>query len=334
MTENYSIFDNIVKDENSLTALFCNYLRFEQFRNVFLHLLKISDELKEKINYEDFNIQYSIGEHGRPDLTIINNDIAIYVEIKTNQFRGFTDNQPTGYIKSLLKAKVEHKKLVFLIPENYHYIDNINVKIKETIDNEKIEIIIIYWEHIIDIITNNDLHREDKLFKEYLDFLEYYFKPQKIIFMPNELSNVFNVDLANGLDKILFLVNDVSSPFKKKYPKSFKKTKDTSFYEYGFYLTNNKVNVLFFGFWFSSWKQNGSPICICLCDEETEGNKEMFQLIAKNNNLTTGEILNEQLDEDESLFCAFIDKEIINKVDNLNQITKILKDFTQNWNFK
>lgn len=332
MVEKFSIFDNLVKDENSLTALFCNYLRFDLFRDEFLNVLNVPNEFKKKTNYYDFNIQYSLGEHGRPDLTIVNDDIAIYIEIKTNQFRGVTDNQPSGYIKSLLKTKAKHKKLVFLIPENYHYRDHINEKIKETIGYEKIEVVIINWESIIDIISKNELNKNNNLFQEYFDFLEYYFKPQKIKFMPAELSSVFNVDLANGFDKILWLTSNVSNQFKRTHPISYKTIKTDGFYEYGFLFTKDKIPILSFGFWFSSWKQNGSPICICLCDDETKGNKEVFQTIAKKNKLITT-IVHDEIDEI-SFLCALIDKATIDDISNLNLVIGIVKDFANGWNFK
>lgn len=200
MTDSYTIFDYIVKDENSLTALLCNYLRFDFFRTEILNLFQIPADIKKNITYDDFSIQYSIGEHGRPDLTIVNKDLAVYVEIKTNDFRSVTDNQPSGYLASLQKAKVKHKKLVFLIPENYYYTEAIEEKANKAKD---ISIQTITWNDIIDVIHSKKLNEIYPLFHEYLTFLEYYFKPKKIIFMPKELETTFNADFANGLDKTL-----------------------------------------------------------------------------------------------------------------------------------
>jgi hypothetical protein len=325
---NFTIFDDVAKDENTLTALLRNYLRHPAFSNDVLKLFGAADESLSDKNFSNVKIQYSIGENGRPDLTFITGDTAIYVEIKTNNFRGITDNQPLGYINGLIKEKVKHRKLVFLIPEDYYYTDLIEQKL---VDKPKeVNVSILYWEKIIDIIVALDLHNSNLLFKEYHAFLEYWFKPKKIIFMPTEIKKVFDLEFANGIDKTIKLINNVTSASAKYFKKSFER-KSVAFYEQGFYLSKEDY-VLFVGFWLPSWRETGHPFCICLCDNSSKGNKEVFKAISKKHKLVLETIKEEGYDE--NYLCAFFRSEDLTNTNNLNHIMSIVKDFASNWDLK
>jgi hypothetical protein len=327
MTANkISIFDSIVKDENSLTELLLNYLQFDFFRFKIIEKIGIPNQVKDSLSYYDFSTQYSIGKHGRPDLTIINEKIAIHFEVKTNNFRSLTNNQPLGYLKSLDKQNAKFKKLIFLIPENYYYADSIELRIAKSPKNVKIQI--LTWHEIIDIILINKFHLNYPLFNEYLNFIESYFKPKKIIFMTNELQSLNNSDFAKGLDKVLRLLNETFSPIQTKFKKSFKKSTTDFLSEYGFNLYKNSNVSLFIGVWFHAWKITGMPICICLCENYTQKNIRTFERLVNIHKLNLVTIVDE---ENISWICATIPEQILNSPDNLKHLVTIFKDFGNAW---
>ena len=66
-----SIFYQVVRNENSLSELFCNLFRFKKFRSEIMGFIVSKFNLEpDNFEYENFKTQYGIGSGGIPDMSI------------------------------------------------------------------------------------------------------------------------------------------------------------------------------------------------------------------------------------------------------------------------
>ena len=63
-----NIFYNLIKNETSLTEVFCNFMRYENFRNLFI------DIINEKIKNQENRIDKSIVKFQNFDTEVILGD--------------------------------------------------------------------------------------------------------------------------------------------------------------------------------------------------------------------------------------------------------------------
>ena len=116
MDREKNIFFGLIKNENSMTELFCNFLQFKSFRDTVLGLFLEKNELNS-IKFEDIDTQCSLPNNkGRPDMIISNDSVKILFELKTEVDTPLTENQPFSYLEYLRTISSKTKWLIFFTP--------------------------------------------------------------------------------------------------------------------------------------------------------------------------------------------------------------------------
>jgi hypothetical protein len=308
-TEN--IFFGIVNSENSMTELFCNYMAFKPFRDLFLTLFLKKEEL-EKFKYRDFQTQNTVEiNNSRPDITIANDDFEILIVVKTTN-SGLTDNQPISYLQHLQSSIKENTYLIFLIPLNYLHENEWSSKIIEfskQFPKSKVKTRIVYWEDIIHVIKRSELFQISEKVNEFYHFLKMWFEVQKVTFSKMEVDYMFKPELPQILNKLFEIVNEVKNFSGKKYRGAI--TSDNL--EYSVYFKDeNKEYILFFGIWYDFWQEYGSPLCYGI-DTKWDSNK-LLSFKNRHKNLVSKD----------GYVVAPIDSEILNKENATEEIANII----------
>ncbi len=265
-----TIFNRIVTNENSFTELFRNFLRFKAFRQSFLGLIEIELD-SSKIDYDDFDSQFSITRFGRPDLALITDDIEILFEIKVYN-TSLTENQPKGYYTYLKEdSKARAKGLILIIPENYYDLKTYNANLESVKkDTDNIFTQVIHWETISKLITDNELEITSPLFAEYSEFIVDWFQLRTIFYDSLNTFTMFGKRFPESLKKTMEIIDSQYNRFGNQ-GYNLKWTKEKHFSEYGFYFEMPDDNdALFFGIWLTYWETSGKPVCVALKSQSSE----------------------------------------------------------------
>lgn len=271
-----TIFDNIVKDENTFTELFKNLLGFKAFRLAFLDLLKIEFS-KEEIESERFFTQKNT-DNGRPDLILSTDEILIFFEVKVWN-TNLTNNQPAGYLKALEKADQKVKCLVLLIPDHYVHLDEFNRSKEES--NSKIETQVIRWNDVSRQMDKLELFDGNPILQEYRNLLKEWFEPEPIILNDKFMETMFTSKTPESLVTTANLVDQVKHEMQKRGEQITYMKKDL-LDEYGFYINYSKEHQFnfFFGEWLRYWREEGKPICFCIYPENDD-KANLFKQVVK-----------------------------------------------------
>jgi len=281
--EDINVFKNIITTENLLTELFYYFLNYKVFRDSFLKLF-LNDDKYNLIDYSDIETQYNTNI-GIPDLAIINDSIAILCEIKISDTI-LTDNQPKGYIDYLNNLSTKEKWMIFLIHNNYNYINALKqygFGESPCIIDYDINGIIIYWDDIMRIIEDNQLSSLNHMFSDFLGLLKMWYEIEEINFESGEIEYLFGRHTIDDHDNVIYFTNEEveamtqTNLIAKSFPKLIQlideiratmtsKNNKSKFNdlseEYGLYFKDNNGNdVLFFGIWFPFWEEYNKPLC-------------------------------------------------------------------------
>jgi len=276
-----NIFYNVIRNETSLTEVFCNFMKYKQFREIFLNLVaeknELFKELKSHIKFDNFITEKVLDDNlGRADLVLELNDEQYIFELKIEMYTRLTDNQPVNYLKFLAN---KNENLFFILPKGYMHLSEICTKWNNENTNYSTKTIneknILYWEDILGAIRKNELDKLNPFISEFCDILDYrWFKYEKIIFTTQELELIF----SNKKDKGYKMLEERSMPttisklfqvidgVRMKIDYITKEDKQRSGY-YG-YLVNDKQSkmpddiVIFFGIDFGIWEETNCPIII------------------------------------------------------------------------
>ena len=102
-----NIFYNLIKNETSLTEVFCNFMRYRVFRDLFIDI--VNEKIKNKkniidksmVNFQNFDTEVALKENdeklGRIDLQLKVNDEIYLFEIKIETFTSLTKNQKLNH---------------------------------------------------------------------------------------------------------------------------------------------------------------------------------------------------------------------------------------------
>jgi len=342
MEREKNIFFNIIKNETSLTEVFCNLLNYKAFRDLFLNIVKNKniDFNESNIGYKNFNTELILdGDNGRSDLHLKANNTEYIFEIKIELYTDLTDNQPEGYLEYLKNRNVENinKNLFFILPRGYLHLKDIHKRwinkskySKNEIDKKNI----IYWDEILSEIKKLELDKLNLFIGEFCKIVDYrWFKYEDIKFLQSEIELInLNSKRKKGYDmlsdaNIPSLVNKlfkiVDSAYEKLYTVD-KYNKQSSEY-YGYILNNNKYKIpenweVWFGVDFEIWASGKSPLTIQIYSEDkkeiTKIQKFLHSEEFKYENKT---------EEDEIVVTTFIelDKTIFAK-NNINIAEKLV----------
>lgn len=273
MNDTDHIFLNVVDNENRLTELFRNLLRFRAFRDPVLTALTAGHDpwardVLDEVEFEDIDTQYRLQTGGRPDLVIRkDDDFEIFVEIKTGD-AALTDNQPQGYASDLANSKAPRKLLVFLLPENYAHLKELEHRISDA-EMLNIKIEVRFWGQVIDAIENYRLQDLSPVFAEFHKLLLMWFRPPKISFSYEEVTLMFDKKIPEVIEKLCQVVDTVRDQTQKTTIQSnfHKKLPD----EYGLYFRDEKSGkeILWFGIWNAFWKEHGKPLTLGVSQKDS-----------------------------------------------------------------
>jgi len=291
MTRENNIFYNLVKNETSVTELFCNLMSFKPFRLLFLNMIKEKgrDINLEKIGYDCFDTEISLGKdekkHGRADilLSVDQNDEYIF-EIKIESWCNLTGNQPESYLNYLNN---DNERLIFIIPENYYHIEEICERWKKHTDygadNIK-ENSIIFWEEILKKIKDAELDKLNLFISEFVEIMNsnwlYYeeidFTIEEVKLLELKESEedylMENSNVPKLINKIFKVIEGV------KLSCDLKKDNVSQEPDYYGYLINNTTFKLdddiavWFGTQYDLWALKGCPVSIQFWSESEDVN--------------------------------------------------------------
>ncbi len=299
-----NIFFNIIKNETSLTEVFCNLLYYKAFRDLFLDIvnkkrkiLKLGQLSLSSIQYENFSTEKSFGEDencfdednnkiGRGDLVLkYNNDIEYIYELKIERYTQLTKNQPEGYLCYLK----DDTRLFFIIPRGYLHINDIYNRWhqKTNYSKKNIENHIIYWEDILKEIKRSELNKLNLFIDEFCKILEYRWFDYIDIEFSNfeiqmlfkkqgnkkkELSMLLDTNIPKIVSKLFEIIEDV-----KVDTRTEKAYVTQNYAYYGRFVKNENIPKeweVWFGVDFKIWEKYQVPLTIQIfSDNEDEMEK-------------------------------------------------------------
>lgn len=266
--KNITLF-NVLNQEIVFTEYFCNLLRIDEFRELFIDFIgeKVL-ELSDKIKYVNFNTEVSLekDKYGRADLFLEINGEKFIFEIKNKCTTKLTENQPIGYLK-YLKDKNTH--LFFLIPKAYNHTDEIIKEWEKYNEYDKTEISnqIFYWQDFISKVKEKNI--ENVEIKMFYDFCEFWFNMQPIDLedMEKELlkgmivNDFTNKSIPKLMKKLMMIVEQIG------FNCGLKESKEISIE--GFYY-EKKIGdyILYFGIDYDYWASSGTPLSIIIQNKD------------------------------------------------------------------
>lgn len=349
-----NIFYNLIKNETSLTEVFCNFMNYKIFRDLFIKIVNEKIEKEEnkldetKIKFENFDTEVVLNDneekYGRIDLQLKINDEVYLFEIKIETFTYLTDNQPNGYLEYLKNdTHYKNENLFFILPKGYFHKyeictnwENKTKYQKKDIENHNI----IYWEDILNEIKKQELDRVNVFLNEFCEILDYrWFFFENITFTKNELDLIFsderkegnkmleNVNIPVLMNKLFEIVDCTARQvgWLSKHDKQF-----SNFY--GYYLNNNTHKIsndldVWFGIDYELWGNNKLPFSIQI---STKSHGE------KDNEHIKNLLEEEQIDEESfeyfedkngyNFFYIQLKKEFFEKKDEIisNELTSLI----------
>ena len=281
-----NIFYNLIKNEISLTEVFCNFMKYKIFRDLFIDIVneKIKNQEnridKSIVKFQDFDTEVILGDNekkfGRIDLQLkINEEIYLF-EIKIVVSTSLTENQPTGYLDFLNN---KNENLFFILPKGYSHINDIYDKWEEKTEYQKEEIKnhnIIYWEDILKELRKQELDKADIFINEFCEIIgSNWFYFEKIEFTKNELDLIF----SDKKDKGYKMLENINVPvlMSKLFQIVFdtkidcENNKEPQYPDYFGYYVDNKKNDLndlygklriWFGVDYELWEKTKLPLSI------------------------------------------------------------------------
>ena len=285
-----NIFYNVIRNETSLTEVFCNLMHYKAFRDLFLSFVKektnnLPFENFHNIKYENFETEKEFKFYeeqskedkkiGRGDLILNVNEIEYIFELKIETTTKTTKKQPNGYLEYLKKqdSNEYEKRLFFILPKDYLHKKDLD-KVKENI---------LYWEDFLEIIEKVELDKinifiEDfcKILNDnwfYYEDIKFIFQELKLILNQNKIEGIKlleNMNIPNLMNKLFNIVDEVKFVHNKK-PTAMNRNAD----HYGYILKNELYNIpekwtLWFGVDFELWAERNAPITIQIESDEQE----------------------------------------------------------------
>jgi len=339
-----NIFYNIIKNETSLTEVFCNIMQYKVFRELFLSIVNEKIEALEgkklqnfKINYDNFSTELNLKNEneklGRADLILKVEEEYIF-ELKIERYTHLTEHQPESYLKYL-----KNDNLFFILPKHYRHKDEICTRWHNATEYpiDKIKHHLIYWEDILKKIKDKELDKINLLISEFCNILDYrWFYYPSIKFSNYEIELIFkkqnNVknkkDLMMSMDsnipKIMNKLFEVIEGVDDKLDTTKDGTKTESYY--GYILKDKRIPEkweVWFGVDYEIWENEQLPLTIQVYSDDADEMDKIIKLgifkkytYKEDKDITTFVALNASDFEKENIVEIFTDKinEIIDKL--------------------
>ena len=356
-----NIFFNLIKNETSLTEVFCNFMKYKIFRDLFIDIVneKIKNQEnridKSIVEFQDFDTEVGLNnqQNGRIDLQLkINEEIYLF-EIKIEVLTKLTNNQPNGYLEYLKNDNLyKNENLFFILPQGYFHTNEILEKWEEKTKYSKKEIEnhnIIYWEDILDQLRKQELDKVNVFINEFCEIIDlnwFYF--EKIDFPKSELELIFNDKKDKGytmienvsipvlMNKLFQIIVDTAN--KNEVNVNLKKDNTNQRYDYfGYFLENKKYEIseklmIWFGIDYGIWEKTRNPIIIQIEANEREEDINLEIFLENKIEYTKFEYENGDI-----IFYIPLEKEVFKNGDKIaiteelthkiNEVINLLKDY-------
>jgi hypothetical protein len=191
---------NVVRDENPHTELLYNMLQLDGFRQAVLTRL-FSKECALHTSHLDARTQANLHRCGCADLLIENSDVCAILEVKVNDRRGLTENQPEGYLQFLVQQPQRERRLTFLIPKRWAYRKECSSRLK-ALAKPGIESAIVEWEEIIEVLESTELRNANPILTEFTNLLIDRYKTRPVNFSTVEVDVLFSMETAAAVSKL------------------------------------------------------------------------------------------------------------------------------------
>jgi hypothetical protein len=193
---------------------------------------------------------------GRPDIVLRTSDMCAFIEVKLNPRRGFTIHQELigcdgkdiqTYVSHLEALKVRHRRLVFLLPADFVFRDELESQIAQKKSSPtEIRVEICRWEDVLNAVQLSD----DPIVQEFCTVLRQQLSI--VTLLPEEKKMLMSEDFPIAFRttrKLEKLVDQIAT----SYEDGLKASKESTEYEYGVYFkAGNRYLV-----WFGLWEVNG-----------------------------------------------------------------------------
>lgn len=353
-----NIFYNVLRNETSLTEIFCNLLQYKVFRDLFLEMV---NEKRKALGIEEFNLyaakyqnfstevdlnsndEEKNSKKGRADLIFAyRNEMEYIFELKIETYTNLTDNQPKSYLK-YLQADSESKadqRLFFILPKGYlHKNEIVNIWEDTTKYSKKnIECQFLYWEDILDRIKKKELHRFNPYIHDFCAIMDYRwfyyedikFSQQEVELIKEEDKMTKNRKVPELMMKLLKIVDEVAG----KLIVNNRIKEQTSTY-YGYYLlkeyAENKIPKnwdVWFGVDYEMWKKGNSPLTVQINSDDLYEDEKIKKIdgikeyLYEDNETTTNyfEFNIDELNDDENNIIKQFEKNICEVLKKIEKV--------------
>jgi len=284
MTNRYeNIFFNIVRNETSLTEVFCNLMYYKSFRNHFINYVKQQNSNfninPTNVVFENFETERDFGEDfdnttnekdkkiGRGDLILSVDDRIFIFEFKIETTTKLTKNQPNGYLKYLEKENQPKDNLYFILPKDYTHKNQLNNIINDTN--------IFYWEDFIESLKSNGLTDIPYIndFCKVLDYYWFYYETFEFnTYESNIINNTEEVSMSNKtIPTIMMTLFEKIGIIEDKFKNKSQSNQYKDNIQYGFFLKDDtKKDILWFGVDYKFWEKSGIPLSIGIDSDDIE----------------------------------------------------------------
>lgn len=348
-----NIFYNLIKNETSLTEVFCNFMRYKIFRDLFIDIVneKIQNQEnridKSIVKFQDFNTEVGLDnqKNGRIDLQLIINEEIYLFEIKIETSTSLTNNQPTSYLDFLNN---KNENLFFILPKGYFHINDIYEKWEEKTEYSKKEIEnynIIYWEDILKRLRKQELDKANVFINEFCEIIgSKWFDFEEIEFTKEELDLIFsnkkdkgykmleNVNIPIVMNKLFKIIADT----KIEYYKKDKDSVEQKYNYFGYFIDNIKNEIseklsIWFGIDYKLWEKTKNPIIIQIEANEIENDSSLEEFLK--NKIDCEKFIT---DDGDIIFYIPLEKEIFENEDKniteeltrkINEVINVLQEY-------
>jgi hypothetical protein len=254
-----NLFYGIVHDENSLTELLCNLLKFSAFRALFGLLISrtVGTEMPP-FSHADVVSQAS-SEDGdeRPDIVIESGDWFTAIESKIRD-AALTRAQRSGYAATFDSAAQAGRYLVFLVPEGYAHLSEIDHLVFG--DHRPVVIAKLFWSDMIEELQNSPSTKDDPILAEFLSLLQKWFVSKTIV-LPEGGAVVLNTTKAgSSYFALLELIESVAANLTGTHAI----VREINGDGYGFAVKDSGGQSVWFGVDYDFWKRTGYTLCVAV----------------------------------------------------------------------
>lgn len=167
-----TLFRRLTKeDENATTEMLANLMQRKYIRDCLLRFLigAIPESILTEISGKSVSTQVSVSEHGQPDLVITGPNVYIILENKVLDSTILQEHETKDYIKLVSRTDKDISKLVFLVPKNYAFKNQIG----DIEKNHKDKVIVKHWEDLLSFLDGLEI--ESSAFMESFGYLDSFF---------------------------------------------------------------------------------------------------------------------------------------------------------------